>query len=213
MSELSLCELTLNFLKDGWVGVPLWFVPVLFLALIIVRITFDISNKILRYAVWIFLPLISIDLCHYHSHLPWNMAVVPFATSLILIGHLCKGTLFDDAKTRLKGWLALLVTVGISMVARLDMCFNSVLPITLVLIGALAGSYMIFALSKWMEKHLRYTSIALREIGKETYLILAFAEIFIVYLNFFFDFNAIIKYAIMIVALTLLSVVRRWSRL
>lgn len=213
VSDLSFGELTLNFLKDGWVGVPLWFVPVLFVALLIVRLTFDIKNDALRYALWIFIPLISIDLCTIHFGLPWNMSVAPFATALIVIGHQCKDTIVQWVKKPLGGAISLLVVVVVSQICRLDMCFNQVLPITLILVGALAGSYMIFTLSYWIEKHLRFISKALQKIGKETYMILAFAEIIIVYLNYFFDFNALVKYAIMIVALYLLAIVRRLFRL
>lgn len=99
------------------------------------------------------------------------------------------------------------------MSCRLDMCFNQVLPATLIFIGAVSGSYMVFAISKFIEERMGLLSRILQGIGKETYLILAFAEIIIVYLNFFFVFNFIVKYGIMIIALYLLSFVRKFSRL
>lgn len=213
VSELSLGELTLNFLKEGWMGVPLWFVPVLFVALLVVRLTFEIKNITIRTVLWILIPLVSIDLCHFHIPLPWNMSVAPFAIALILIGHLCKEQITHNVASWLGGAICLFLAVVISQICRLDMCFNQVLPVTLKLIGAVAGTFMIFTLAYWIEKHLKYTSKVLQEIGKETYLILAFAEIIIVYMNFFFSLNALLKYAIMIVALYLLAIVRRLSRL
>ena len=215
--ELTFGELALNFLREGWMGVPLWFVPVLFVSLLVVRLTFDIEDEKLRCAVWLLLPLISIDLCHFRLNVPWNMAVAPFASILVVLGHYMKQPLtkqFGESKKYiLGGVLSLIVTIGISAVCRLDMCFNQVLPATLILIGSVSGSYMVFAISKFIEDRIGLLSRILQAIGKETYLILAFAEIIIVYLNYFFDFNVLVKYGIMVVALYLLCFVRKLSRL
>lgn len=213
VSEQSLGELAWRFVKEGWISVPLWFVPVLFVALIIVRLTFIVDNKVLRTALWIFIPLISIDLSSFNTHLPWNMSVAPFAVGLILIGHLSKEVVNTHVKNGVLGLLCLPVVVVISQICRLDMCFNHVLPVTLILVGAIAGSFAVFTLSYWIENHLFYISKVLQGIGKETYLILAFAEIIIVYFNYFFNFNFVVKYCFMILIIYLLSWVRKFSKL
>lgn len=106
ISDLSFGELTLYLLRDGWMGVPLWFVPVLFVSLLVVRLSFDIKDEKLRCAVWLLLPLISIDLCHFRLNVPWNMAVVPFASLLVILGHYMKQPitkLFSDPKKYIPG--------------------------------------------------------------------------------------------------------------
>lgn len=100
----TLQNLTIEFLKIGWYsGTALWFIPVLFLALVVVRLTFTIKNKTLQYAMWVLIPLISIDLSHYGIQLPWKMSSVPFATAFILIGYFTKATFPKTLYSKLGG--------------------------------------------------------------------------------------------------------------
>lgn len=77
------------------------------------------------------------------------------------------------------------------------MCWNSVLPILPKIIGAVAGTIMVSVLSMYIVKLLPVCTKILTAVGKETFVILAFAEISIVLLNYFFDFNVAIKYLLL----------------
>ncbi len=207
VSDMTYLEYWIQFLELGWLGVPLWFVPVLFWALLIAKLYFMINKRIPRYALIIFLPFFSISLRYANIWLPWNLSVVPYAAFLIILGnYLACVTIrfnkYECTKIQLPAMiLFLFVTATISYFWKLDMCWNNILPFLPLLTGALAGTTFLSLLAILIDKHSKITSRLLQSVGKETYLILAFAEITIVYLNYFFEFNSVIKYALLILQL------------
>ena len=153
--------------------------------------------------------VISGILSFYKIQLPWTMSSVPFATFLIVMGTELKqfNTTIADSKL----WHILIlffVTAGISQFWRLDLCFNSILPFIPLTIGATAGTLMIFMVSSWIDKHLKYVSIILQKVGKETFLIVAFSQIIIMLLNEYFSLNAVLKYSILIIVLIVLRYIK-----
>ena len=214
VSDMSYQEYWMQFLELGWLGVPLWFIPVLFLALLIAKMFFMINNRKLRFVLFLLLPFMSISLRYTNIWLPWNLSVVPYAAFLIVLGNYLacitiRSNKYKNTKSQLLVMiLCFLVTATISYYWKLDMCWNNILPFLPLLIGALAGTAFLSLLAILIDKHSTSISRVLQSVGKETYLILAFAEIIIVYLNYFFELNSFIKYILLIIILFVLCQIK-----
>ena len=198
-----------HWIYNGWVAYALWFIPVLFLASLFAKVIYSIKNKYLFILFAFIFAVISGILSFYKIQLPWSLSSVPFATFLILVGTELKqfNTTIADSKL----WHILIlffVTAGISQFWRLDLCFNSILPFIPLTIGATAGTLMIFMVSSWIDKHLKYVSIMLKKVGKETFLIVAFSQIIIMLLNEYFSLNVVIKYSILLLTLVALKYIK-----
>ena len=198
-----------HWIYNGWVAYALWFIPVLFLASLFAKVIYSIKNKYLFILFAFIFAVISGILSFYKIQLPWSLSSVPFATFLILVGTELKqfNTTIADSKL----WHILIlffVTAGISQFWRLDLCFNSILPFIPLTIGATAGTLMIFMVSSWIDKHLKYVSIMLQKVGKETFLIVAFSQIIIMLLNEYFSLNVVIKYSILLLTLVALKYIK-----
>lgn len=185
----------------GWGGYALWFVPVLFVALIIAKIFFIMSGRV-RYCYLMILPAISYLLCYYEFHFSWNMSVVPYAAMFIIIGSYIK---WHVKKIQNASWwsmiLFLIVTLIISHFWHLDMCYNKIIPMMPLTIGAICGTLFIFIMSIYTEKYIPVLSKIFQSVGRETFLILAFSQIIIQIINVYMGFNVILKYLFLFVIL------------
>lgn len=198
-----------HWIRNGWGSYALWFIPVLFFASLFAKLIYSIKNRNLLLGCAFMFAGISGILSFYKLQLPWTLSSVPFATFLIVMGTELKQ--FNSTIADSKLWHILFlffVTAGISHFWRLDLCFNSILPILPLTIGAIAGTLMIFILSSWIDKHLKYVSIMLQKAGKETYLILAFSQIIIMLLNEYFSLNAVLKYSFLLLTLVALKYIK-----
>lgn len=186
---------------SGWGGYALWFVPVLFVALLLAKLFF-LTTKSIRYAYLLLLPIISFVLRYNSVTLPWNMSVAPYGAMFLILGSYVKP--YTKKIETSKWWLmalSLVITFIISHFWRLDMCYNSVIPMVPLTIGAISGTFFIFTLSVRIEKMLPYVSRALQAIGRETFLILAFSQIIIQIINTYFGVNTIVKYLLLVIVL------------
>lgn len=198
-----------HWIYNGWGAYALWFIPVLFLASLFAKVIYSIKNRYLLLGCAFMFVAISGVLSFYKIQLPWTMSSVPFATFLIVVGTELKQFNTTIADSKLWHILFLFfVTAGISQFWRLDLCFNSILPFLPLTIGALAGTLMIFMISSWIDKHLKYVSIMLQKVGKETYLIVAFSQIIIMLLNEYFSLNLVLKYSVMLLTLVALKYIK-----
>lgn len=198
-----------HWIRNGWGSYALWFIPVLFLASLLAKLIYGIKNRYLLLGCAFMFAGISGILSFYKLHLPWTLSSVPFATFLIVVGTELKR--FSSIIVDSKLWYILIlffVTAGISNFWRLDLCFNSILPFLPLTIGAIAGTLMIFMVSSWIDKHLKYVSIMLQKVGNETYLIVAFSQIIIILLNEYFSLNVVLKYAILLLTLVALKYIK-----
>lgn len=198
-----------HWIYNGWVAYALWFIPVLFLASLLAKLISGIKNRYLLLGCAFMFAGISGILSFYKLHLPWNLSSVPFATFLILVGTELKR--FNSIIVASKLWHILIfffVTAVISHFWRLDLCFNSILPLLPLTVGVIAGTLMIFMVSSWIDKQFKYVSIMLQKVGKETYLIVAFSQIIIMLLNEYFSLNLVLKYAILLLTLVALKYVK-----
>ena len=192
-----------NLITKGWLGYPLWFVPVLFFALLIAKaIFFYVKRKLVGYSIFCALAVIGALLSYNRIYLPWAVSTIPYATVLIGLGYSLKkyGSSFEHAKW----WffvICLAITIIISQIWRMDMAWNSITPLVPKTIGAVSGTVMIFVLSVFIEKKSVWISKVLQLIGKETYVIMALALILCYAIDAIFPCNKIIEYVIVFLCL------------
>lgn len=194
-------------LLSGWGGYALWFIPVLYLASILAMLVSRAENAYLRYGLMACLISCGYCLNCYNVSLPWALSTVPYAAFLILTGTELK-RFHEYIESSSHFWdivLLLLVTVAISQFHRLDMAWNHITPVVPLTLGAMAGTLMIFRLSVWIERHIKWGASLLQKIGQETYVVVAFSQITIMCLNHFLQINTILKYALLVVILILLK--------
>ena len=205
--RISIAEEFGNWMKMGWLGMALWFVPVLFLSLFVCWCINKISNKWARIIAICVVIAIGILLNKYRIWLPWNVATVPYAAFYILIGNWFRPYcgIIDKLYNKWYAYVALLIaTLLISHFWRLDMAWNKCTPIIPLTIGALCGSLLFFCISKYIEKKCSIITRLFTSIGKETFVILSFSQITIRYLNEYFAMPFYVKYSILVIVLMLI---------
>jgi len=190
------------WVKIGWHGYALWFIPVLFVSSILAKIILDVDNQVLIVLCGIVLALVGSFFCHEEISLPWTMSSVPLATFFIITGACCRNiTIFKSHLTI----LCLIITILISQKWRLDMASNHILPIIPIVVGAIAGTFMVFSISTFIAKYAKTMSKCLGAIGRETFMILAFSQIIIMALRHYTPLGGILRYIILIVTLLCLK--------
>lgn len=195
-----------SWIRYGWQGYALWFIPVLYLASLFGRIVHCFQNKYMRYVIMLLLIIMGDSLSYYNYVLPWSLSSVPYACFLVLIGTELKRLSSWIDKPR--WWVAcagLVLAITISRFYRLDMCFNHILPILPLTIGAIAGTVMMFTISSYIANCTKYCSQIMQAIGKETYVVVAFSQITIVLINTYLTHNMFIKYSLLIVVLVTIT--------
>lgn len=200
-----------DWIRVGWKGYALWFIPVLFLALIAVKGLFLIRNNVLRFGILVFIVMIGYGLSYFKLSLPWNMSSVPYAIFMIMIGAEMRKT--QIAFDKIKSWILLVVTlltVLISKFYRLDMCSNSITPIMPITLGAITGTLMVFRVSGIIDKRFKLVGEILTKIGKNTFVILAFSQIVIMLLNEYFLLNVLFKYLLLVLVLLILCMLKSY---
>lgn len=199
---ITICD----FLTYGWVAYALWFIPVLFISLICAKGLYCINDSKIRYIVLAIFISIGYILSYNNLYLPWSLSSVPYATFLIVLGTEMKKLPDQRLQPRWYSLLILLaVTIIVSRYIRLDMCFNNIIPIIPITIGAVAGTLFVFQLSMMIAKYSRYISKCLAAIGRETYIIVAFSQITIMLLNEYFNLNVTVKYGILVLVIVALK--------
>lgn len=196
-----------DWFQNGWVAYALWFIPVLYLALFCARLILAIQVKTMRILALMSLLVVGILLCGCGVYLPWSLSSVPYATFMIVLGGKMRLWL-SQHMLEPKWWKILIlffITFSVSHFWRLDMCFNSILPIIPLTVGALSGTLMVFYISMLVERHLPMVTNVMTAIGRETYIIVAFSQIIIMSINYFHPMNVALKYGLLVVLLVLLK--------
>lgn len=195
-----------EWLTKGWQGYGLWFIPVLFIALLLSKIIMSAASNRVHLVFAIILMAVGASLKYVGISLPWTLASVPYATALIILGAKMKSIMPYIEYPR--WWilaLGFVVTCLISHFWRLDIAWNTITPVTLLTVGAVAGTLMMFTFSAYIVKYTKFTSRILQVVGKETYIILAFSQISIMLMNTYFPVNSIIKYCALIALLIIIK--------
>ena len=140
-------------LKYGWGGQALWFLPILFLSLVIAKL---FPDKIIVVGIFVML-LLSWLLAINHVHWRWTLASVPYATMWILIGRLSTRFINEILKrSRLERAIySFCFLVIVSVVAynyRLDICENRILPLIPLVISGISGSLMVIIVAAYIAK-------------------------------------------------------------
>lgn len=196
-----------HLILNGWEGYALWFIPVLYLSSILTMLISFTKNVYLRCGFMISMFLLGSYLSCYQVSLPWTLSTVPYATFLVLIGNELKHIQkWIEAENHY--WdiaLLFMVTVMVSHFWHLDLAWNHITPVIPLTIGAMAGTLMIFRLSVWIERHIKWCALLLQKVGQETYIVVAFSQVTIMYMNHFFAISPILKYAFLVIALVSLK--------
>ena len=165
------------WLRKGWQGYALWFVPVLFFASIIVRII-NAAGKQYVLLGGILCLILGAFLSYFKISLPWTISSIPYAVFLIILGSVLNKYAKFIATPK---WYILvccaIITFTISSLWRLDMAFNNILPVIPLTCGAISGTFMIFFTSSYIYNNTKILSNILQAIGRETFIILAFSQI------------------------------------
>lgn len=202
-----------NWLVKGWGdGYALWFIPVLFIATIIVKALYsfrEVGGGRLFWIVVVLILCLGIVFHCFRIRLPWNFSSIPYALFLIIIGsELSKSSPLlhtEEKHYPVFFLLTFLIVATISHFWRLDMCFNNILPVFPLTIGAISGTIMVFLVSYYIESHCKRLSKVFISVGKETYIVVAFSQITIMLMNEYFQMNALFKYALLVVILVLIK--------
>lgn len=197
-------------LTEGWGSWALWFIPVLFVAQVAVRAVCLIGSKKGQWAAAAVLLAAGCALSYAKVHLPWTLATVPYAAFLLFLANRL-APLIPSVEHRGRWWDVLpaaLVALLVSHFARLDMAQNIIVPVTLITLGALAGTFMTFRLSRLVDLCLPRTARLLAAVGRETYLILAFSQLIITALNSYLPLPPPARYLLLILALTALKYIK-----
>lgn len=195
-----------HWLTFGWEGYALWFIPVLFLAIIIASIVINNTSSYSTMVCVFALTMVGATFSYLDIYLPWTLATVPYASALIIVGHLIKPYIEYMSYYR---WIVMaigfIITIVVSHFFRLDMAWNKITPVSILSIGAVAGTMMIFSISQLIESRTKLISTILSAVGKETYLILAFSQITIMLLKRYTDLGSLVRYAILVVVIVVVK--------
>ncbi len=199
----------LFFIKEGWGGYALWFVPVLFVALILAKVYWLLNKKVYKYGYILLLLSISYFLSYYRILLPWNMAVTPYAAVLLLVAYMTREKILQCVWMK---WWVMLISFGVVLLVshhwRLDMCYNNILPILPITTGAIAGSLLVMGFSVYIERYGRGFANILKGVGAETFIVVAFSQIIIMGINKYIVMNPITKYSFLVALLFVIYILK-----
>lgn len=209
MQKIGAMDL-MTLLKEGWGGYALWFVPVFFFATVFAKIVVSFAQKELAIlAGAVILMFFGALLKYVDFYLPWSLCSVPYATSLVLYGSLLKK--YKD-KVEYPHWLpfvlSLIVTLVVSYFYRLDIAWNNITPVLILTIGALSGCLMASYFSVFVANKTKILSRVLQEIGKETFLILAFCQVIHIAIRYYLNVGTGARYLIFIIIMVLLKIIK-----
>lgn len=141
--------------------------------------------------------------------LPWSIDTVPYACFMILVGSYVKRLqVYIDIPEKSVLILGFLIVLIVSHFWKLDMAWNNIIPVIPLTIGAIAGTFMIFTLSFFIVKYYSNGSSLFQYIGKETFVIVAFSQVIIMWYNDYLTCNSMIKYMILFVCLWVIICVK-----
>lgn len=181
-------------LSHGWEGYPLWFIPVLFVASVISRAVYEVKSSSYRLMLIFSLAMVGVVLDNNNIYLPWAMSTVPYASFLVAGGGIIKHIVNPEKSNKIWILICFVITLGISLFYRMDMAWNNITPVISLTIGAVSGTIMVFMLSSLIERKCNMLSQIFSSVGKETYIVVAFASAVIMMINQYLTHNIIIKY-------------------
>lgn len=187
------------FIKNGWGEYALWFVQVLFLASLIVKVIYQIKGNVTKSVLIVMLAVLGSIFSYNSIILPWSLSSVPYASCLIYIGtEIRRIQPYIESKISILIMpLGFIITFIGFQFWHLNIALNHITPIVPLTIIAISGTLMLFALSYLLVKYFPLTKRILVPVGKATYIIVAFSQLGIQLLNYCFSLNPIIKYLLL----------------
>lgn len=179
----------------GWMGYPLWFMPVLLMAETLGLCVIKVRNKNVILAITIVFLLGAYILWITHWHCAYKLESVLLACSFFILGWLLKGRLL---KLHIRLWIILIIAafhlVLSQLLPKLDMCFYD-LGSWANPLNAFLGIVIVMVVSKRFvsSRKLNAARIFLIWAGKNTLIIMGFASMLIILMNALIEFTTIPK--------------------
>lgn len=198
-----------NVILHGWHGLALWFIPVMYVSLLIVKAMSKAWKPFFAVAMLV----LGIVLCAYGIILPWTLSTVPIACFFILIGEFSSNMILKISK-QMKNIvlplmiICLLLSLSISQFSRMDMAANQILPIIPTLLAAIVGIGAVIMFAVIIEEEHNYFIKMLLIVGKKTFIILAFSQVIIQILNLYLYEYTFLKYLLLIIVLILIDYIK-----
>ena len=155
---------------------------------------------------------VSCILSYSKISLPWNMAVASYAAVLLLMAYTTREKIIQCVW--MKWWvmvMSLLIVLFVSHYWRLDMCYNNILPILPITLGAIAGSLLVMGVSVCIGRYGGRLANILKGIGEETFIVVAYSQIIIMVLNRYVSMNVVLKYVILAIVLLAIKSLKDWA--
>lgn len=200
-----------QIIDHGWGGIALWFIPILWISLLLCKATKNSNLSILVFAMTGFL------LSFKKIILPWTVCTIPIACVYILLGIYAKRFVYILLTNR-KGLfffpiLGLGVTFLVSHYWRVDLASNQILPFFPVVMGSLLGIIGVLCFSKLIEIYApSYIRKALISTGRNTLEILALSQCIILILNVFIPHLLWERYLILIFLIMVIVKIKNASK-
>ena len=198
-----------HWLYNGWEGFALWFIPVLFISLIVSRLIIGSGSNRFVVGCGILLALLGGLLSYYKMYFPWTLSSVPYATALVIIGYYSKYLSSYIEKYTLR---VIIVGFGVTFIVshffRLDIAFNSITPVFLLTIGAVCGTAMVFSVSSLICMKTKYIAKVFQNVGQETMMILGLSQIIILVLKEYTVYGTVMRYVMLIVVLIVFKFIK-----
>lgn len=200
--------------QNGWGGIPLWFVPILWIALLISKAIINSKRRWVISACLICLMAVGWILCFKHIKLPWTLTTIPIAVVYIVLGSYFHTRILFFQNAQMKKcicWVisGLFITLFISHYYRLDLADNSIIPFIPLFIASFAGIIMIIGLSVILSRMKFFFVYFLKNVGKYTYEIMALSYCLIFFLNSYIKDYVILKYIVMMIIIYTVVVAKR----
>ena len=181
--DMSIIEHTEIVVLKGWTSTPLWFVPVLYFALLLCKLIMSRKRSIQYISIGVL--LIFTFLYRGHNQLPWTIYTIPYASTFVLIGAMAKDNIFkiqtiDQTKLLSIISICAILSFVAPIFSEIDMCYNRADNFLVAYIGAIAGSLLILACSLVLQKYASKWFSWLTSTGRNTFVVLSFSEMIIV---------------------------------
>ena len=169
-------------LKHGWDGIALWFLPILFLSLIVAKL---FSDKFILLGIFMML-LTSWLFAVNDIHISWSLSSLPYATTWVLIGRISTKYIneilqWSYTKHTISSLCFLSIVSIIAYFWRLDICSNQILPLIPLIASGISGSILIIIFSTHLTQ-ITLLSNFFSHIGRSSLEIMAFHQIILYFI-------------------------------
>lgn len=190
---------------NGWQGIALWFVISLFITLLLAGLLLKQNNK-LDWISIVFALVMYATIDYFNTiSLPYKLELIPLTYFWFAIGFKISKKIWM-IKSIEKQYLFLiffLLTFAISWINpyKIDLAINQYKLIYYAILGSFCGILMLFNFSFYIDKYIKIKQLTqfISYLGKNTFVILAFHQVYNIALSFLIDkFQFISIYALLI---------------